>query len=424
MPPKTKTLRTLDLFTGVGGITHAIRGFAAPKLYCDIDPHAQAVLRNLMRQGKLPTAPIHSDVTTLDGAALRGKIDMIVAGWPCVGMSSSGKKEGFANEQSGLYAHVVRLVREVRPPLLFMENVAPVVDLGLDDVLATLKTSGYDATWTVLYAYNAGSPQLRRRWFCIAYLPEAVGTKVQCSGPAFKPFEWGKEPVPRMTLRMTPYMRARLGLMGNSVVPDIVRLAFCWLFQGGTVSGADAAAATSMQLQRATELGPFGAKDQRFHGTFRAGKLYRIQGPTGLRARPNFGLVLDPDAVPPPPKVNPLMTTGRMPGPFGVTTWATPRRAITHGARVLTRRCKQDLPTQLRFERSTPAAVRMGYVNPQWVEWLMGFDTDWTAVPEGGENTGLPSTSVDPDALSRKNVETKKRVPKAIQNVMQSHHAR
>ena len=70
--PVARTLRTLDLFSGVGGITHALRGFASPEMYCDIDPHAQAVLRNLMRQGKLPSAPIHADVTTLDGAALRG----------------------------------------------------------------------------------------------------------------------------------------------------------------------------------------------------------------------------------------------------------------------------------------------------------------------------------------------------------------
>lgn len=411
------TLRTLDLFTGVGGITHALRGFATPSMYCDIDPHAQAVLRNLMRQGKLPAAPIHADVTTLDGASLRGSIDMIVAGWPCVGMSSCGKQGGFANEQSGLYAHVVRLVREIRPPLLFMENVAPVVHLGLDDVLATLKKSGYDATWTVVYAYNAGAPQMRRRWFCLAYLPEAVGaTEVRASGPAFEPFEWGEEPVPRMLPRLAPYAYARLGLMGNSVVPDVVRLAFCWLFSGGRLGGGDAASATSLTLRRPDVLGPFGSGDKRYHGAFVGGKQLRVQAPSGLRTQPDLNLVVDPDAVPPPPRANPLMKE-RMPGPVRLKTWATPRRSIKRGARVLTRRCKQDLPTQLRFERSTPAEVRMGHVNPQWVEWLMGFDTDWTAVPE---SVDLPSVTHDPDALSRTG-EPKKNVPKDVQKVMRRH---
>ena len=415
MPDKS-TLRTLDLFTGVGGITHALRGFATPSMYCDIDPHAQAVLRDLMRRGKLPTAPIHADVTTLDGASLRGSIDMIVAGWPCVGMSSGGKKEGFANEQSGLYAHVVRLVREIRPPLLFMENVAPVVHLGLDDVLETLKKSGYDATWTVLYAYNAGAPHLRRRWFCLAYLPEAVGTRVRLSGPAFQPFLWGKEPVSRMAVRTMPFMLARQALLGNSVVPDIVRLAFCWLFLGGTVSGGDASFVEDMTLQRPATLGPFGPKHKRFNGTFVNGEVLRIEAPTDLRERPNLNLVLDPDVVPPPAKLNPLMTTGRLTAPRAMSTWATPRRSIVQGVRVLTNRCKQDLPTQLRFERSTPSDTRMGHVNPQWVEWLMGFDTDWTAVPEG---TDLPKNRVDPNALSKNGEEPKKRVPKAIRNVIQ-----
>jgi hypothetical protein len=391
-------LKTLDLFAGVGGITHALRGFAAPAMYCEIDPHAQAVLKKLMGQGTLPRAPIHADVTTLDGKALRGKIDMITAGWPCTGMSSGGKREGFANEQSGLYAHVVRLIREASPPLVFMENVAPVIDLGLDDVLATLGKAGYEASWVVLYAYNAGSPQLRRRWFCLAHKPEAVGTRVKLRGAPFVPFGWGREPVPRMLPQRPPYVRNRLAMMGNGVVPDVVRLAFCWLFAGGVAGGADASA-TQLTLRRPPPGKPFAPGAQRLCGTFVGKKVLSIECPRGLRARPNLGLVLDPAALPLPERINPLMTTERLTQPIGLQTWATPRRGITHGARVLTRRCKQDLPTQLRFERSTPAGSRAGYVNPQWVEWLMGFDTDWTAVPT---SAALPDSVADPDDLSAK----------------------
>ena len=392
-------LRTLDLFAGVGGIAHAMRGFASPAMYCEIDPHAQAVLRKLMAQGKLPTAPIHPDVTTLDGKALRGKIDVIAGGFPCVGMSNSGKREGFANEQSGLYAHVVRLVNEIQPPFVFLENVAPIVELGMDDVLATLGKAGYNAAWVTVYAYHVGAPQMRKRWFCLASRPSALGRTIK-STVKFTPFRWAKEPagVPRMTKESVPYRRNRLGMLGNSVVPDLVRMAFCWLFSGGTMDARAAPLAASLTLRLPEALKPFAPGAKRVYGVFKGGKLYAIAPPRGLPPRPDLKLVLDPAAVPPPTKTNPLQTTDLITRPITIQTWATPRRGVTHGARLLTTRCKQDLPTQLRFERGTPVSLRMGWVSPRWTEWLMGFENDWTLVPA---NAALPKSVADPDKLSQ-----------------------
>ena len=390
-------LKTLDLFAGVGGITHALRGFATPVTYCEIDPHAQAVLRKLMAERKLPTAPIHSDVATLDGKTLRGKVDLITAGFPCTGMSSCGKQEGFANQQTGLYAHVVRLVQEALPPMVFLENVAPIIDLGLDDVVATLSRAGYTSiSWMLAYAYQTGAPQMRRRWFCLAVRPEALGRTIKRTGPEFVPFPWTRETVARMTCDKIPWFRHRLGMMGNSVVPDTVRLAFCWLYSGGTLSAPEAPLATTLTLRAPEPKRPFKTDEMRVFGTHQKGKMMAIDGPRNLPARPDRNLVLEPNAVPPPAVPNPAISTGLITRPFKLMTWATPRRSNTHGARQLTNRCKNDLGTQLKFERSTPDAVRSGHSNPRWVEWLMGFPNDWTALPQ---TLPLPRSVMCPDAL-------------------------
>lgn len=94
-----RPLRSLDLFSGLGGITHALRGVALPAAYCEIDRFAAAVLAARMADGSLPMAPLCSDVAALDGAwpgcrsvgSLR-----VAAGRPRwgPGESSSGARRG------------------------------------------------------------------------------------------------------------------------------------------------------------------------------------------------------------------------------------------------------------------------------------------------------------------------------------------
>jgi site-specific DNA-cytosine methylase len=56
-------LRTFDLFTGIGGITHAMRGIAVPLLYCDNDPKCLEVLDRLMKRRVIPHARVVTDVS-------------------------------------------------------------------------------------------------------------------------------------------------------------------------------------------------------------------------------------------------------------------------------------------------------------------------------------------------------------------------
>ena len=98
-------LRSLDLFSGIGGLSLALQGLCEPLLYCEIEPAAQAVLQDQMRRRGLPAASIGSDVRTLTPQWLRGPSlpNSLVGGYPCTGFSLIGKRAGFDDEQSGLF---------------------------------------------------------------------------------------------------------------------------------------------------------------------------------------------------------------------------------------------------------------------------------------------------------------------------------
>lgn len=393
MPP----LRSLDLFTGCGGLTHGLRaGLARPVMYCERDPEAVATLTALMAANALPRAPIHPDVVTLKGAALRGTVDLLCAGFPCVGFSTAGARDGFANDAgSGLYKHVVRLVDEVRPPVVFLENVAAIcTGSGLDGVLGTLGARGYHVWWLVLPAAGVGAPHLRKRWWCLAVHKAAAANKKRwaLSTPAPPPrFAWrgaGASEPARMLLApaVDARQKARLAMLGNSVVPDAVRAAFLMLWTG--VHSLDVLTRTThvLAVPAAGAAPPLRAGACREAGVLLAGApaIAALAPPLALPRARDLGLVLDPAAVPRPVPMNPAVRTELLTAPLAIKAWGTPRYGNTNACSVLTRRSKNDLATQVRFERRTPARLRPGVLNPAWVEWLMGYPPGWTAAGETG----------------------------------------
>lgn len=369
-------LRSLDIFSGIGGLTRALEGLATPVSYCEKDQAARSVMETLMRHGKLPRAPVADDVCTLKGASLKGKVDMIVAGIPCTGFSLAGSRAGFENEQSGLYSHVVRLVREIRPSYIFLENVPGILTIGIDKVCKNIGSLGYDLWWIVVPASAVGSPQHRKRWFCLAVnkttspkRPERLKVR-----GAWKWFSWAKETVPRMCLGSSKEARRRIPMLGNAVVPDCARLAFLLLWTGCRVDAHTLRKMTGFTLTR-----PAVSSDTDTQAGACLGKgIVVIEGPKGMMGPPSLGLVLDPKAFG-DGKGSAYTTSGLVKTPRALNAWGTPRHAIGYCAtNSLTVRSAKDLGTQVRFERGTPDAVRPGFTNPQWVEWLMGFPKDWT----------------------------------------------
>ena len=162
----------LSLFSGVGGIELGLQKAAEVKTICYVekDPYATAILVQRMQEGKLPNAPIWDDVTTFNGFPFRGKVDVIYGGFPCQDISQAGKGEGIKKTtRSGLWFEFSRIIGEVRPKLVFIENVSILANRGLDIVLSGLAEAGYDARWTDLRASDVGAPHQRERLFILAY---------------------------------------------------------------------------------------------------------------------------------------------------------------------------------------------------------------------------------------------------------------
>lgn len=161
-------LNGLDLFSGIGGITLALEPWVRTVAYCEKDRYAQAVLLSRMAEGKLPTAPIWDEVQTLSESILP-PIDIIFGGFPCQDISIAGTGKGLAGERSGLFFEIVRLVSELRPRFVFLENVPAITVRGLDRVLLELTALGYDCRWTIVSAAEVGACHLRERWFLLGY---------------------------------------------------------------------------------------------------------------------------------------------------------------------------------------------------------------------------------------------------------------
>ena len=171
----------LDLFSGIGGITKALEGYVQPVAYCENDRYAQAVLLSRMASGDLPTAPIWDDVRTLDAKSLDSQIEIIYGGFPCQDISVAGRGAGLDAERSGLFFEIVRLVGEIRPRFVFLENVAVITVRGAERVVGEFCRLRYDCRWGILSAADVGANHQRERWWLMAYARHGSGGNV---GPA------------------------------------------------------------------------------------------------------------------------------------------------------------------------------------------------------------------------------------------------
>ena len=130
----------------------------------EIEPYRRKSLLQRQRDGNLPRFPIWDDVRTFDGKPWRGLVDVVCGGFPCQDISSANTSnpKGIEGGRSGLWKQMGRVVGEVRPAIVFVENSARLTCRGLGTVLADLACMGFDARWGVLGAadaiWNQGTP--------------------------------------------------------------------------------------------------------------------------------------------------------------------------------------------------------------------------------------------------------------------------
>ena len=163
-------MNELALFAGAGG------GILGGKLLgwrtvcaVEIAAYARDVLLARQRDGCLEEFPIWDDICTFDGRPWRGHVDVISGGFPCQDISCAGKGAGLAGARSGLWYEYVRLIREVEPRYVFVENVGALLVRGLDAVLGAFAELGFDAEWGTLRASDVGAPHRRERVFILAW---------------------------------------------------------------------------------------------------------------------------------------------------------------------------------------------------------------------------------------------------------------
>lgn len=164
-----------SLFSGIGGLELGIERAtgARTRWQVEIDPFCRRVLER-----HWPDAQRFDDVRTV-GVHNLEPVDILCGGFPCQDLSVAGRGAGLDGERSGLFFEVVRIVREIRPRYVLLENVAALLARGLGRVLGELAACRYDARWGVFSAAGVGAPHLRERIFILAADAERGGLREQ-----------------------------------------------------------------------------------------------------------------------------------------------------------------------------------------------------------------------------------------------------
>jgi DNA (cytosine-5)-methyltransferase 1 len=230
-------LKVLDLFSGIGGFSYGLEqtGGFETVAFCENNPFCRYVLAK-----HWPDVPCFDDVRTLSQARLRPTVvDVICGGFPCQDIAFAGNKVGMAGTQSGLWREYTRLIGELRPALVIVENTTNLLALGMGTVLGELAALGYDAEWECIPARAVGAPHERDRVWIVAYPNEArqpIITRRPGSRKAHGrqilsadvirrwPSEWPSEPeVGRVVDGLSADVDA-VAALGNAIVPQIATL--------------------------------------------------------------------------------------------------------------------------------------------------------------------------------------------------------
>ena len=163
-------MNELALFAGAGGgiLGGHLLGW---RTVCAVEwePYAACVLAARQNDGILPPFPIWDDVQTFDGRPWRGIVDVVSGGFPCQDISAAGRGAGIDGARSGMWSHMARIVGEVRPRFVYVENSPMLTSRGLHRVLGDLAEMGFDARWGVVSASDVGAPHRRDRIWILAH---------------------------------------------------------------------------------------------------------------------------------------------------------------------------------------------------------------------------------------------------------------
>ena len=245
-------LKLLDLFSGIGGFSLGLErtGGFETVAFCEIEDFPRRILAK-----HWPKVPRYEDVRTLTADRLTADgvtVDAICGGFPCQDISTAGRRAGMSEgTRSGLWSEIVRLICEIRPRVVFVENVANLLSGPSEKrggwfgrILGDLAECGYDAEWENIPASALGAPHRRERVWIIAY-PNSERLEAQpaeavlfdAAGNSRLPRRLSEMDSPKIWLEPRPIGAIPLALgdglpewlgdvkgAGNAVVPQIPEL--------------------------------------------------------------------------------------------------------------------------------------------------------------------------------------------------------
>ena len=139
-----------SLFSGIGGMDLGLeRAGMECRWQVEIEPSALEILKS-----RWPDVPKYEDITKVRSDEL-AEVDILAGGFPCQDVSFAGAGLGLSGTRSGLWFEMLRIIRDIRPRYVLVENSPALTARGLGTVLGDLAQMGFDARWGVFGADEA-----------------------------------------------------------------------------------------------------------------------------------------------------------------------------------------------------------------------------------------------------------------------------
>lgn len=210
-----------SLFSGIGGMDLGLeRAGWECQWQVEIDPWRQWVLRK-----HWPGVAKYGDVREVDGHL--GFVELICGGFPCEDISRAGRRAGIDGAKSGLWSEFHRIVRDVRPRFVLVENSTSLLVRGLDRITGDLAAIGYDSEWDCLPAAAFGAPHIRDRLYLLAYSGERRHRTPQetvFAGWSSSQLHagWAREPELERVADGIPNRLERSAAIGDACCPPVI----------------------------------------------------------------------------------------------------------------------------------------------------------------------------------------------------------
>lgn len=239
-------LNELHLFAGAGGgILGGMLLGHTTVCAVEIEPYCRKVLLQRQQDGILPKFPIWDDVRTFDGTSWRGKVDVVCGGFPCTDISSArtnsrdnGKQRGLDGESSGLWFEMERIIEEVKPRFVLVENSPNLRTKGLLRIIEGFGRLGYDTRRGVFGCRSIGADHHRKRMFILADSDKSQRERGGLSSRVHKEYSnscgsdwWKDQPGLERVADGMAHQMDRLKAIGNGQVPIVAATA--WKILGG-----------------------------------------------------------------------------------------------------------------------------------------------------------------------------------------------